>query len=477
LAFCNDIKSLALEAGFHAVGITSAEPFLDAEKVLGERRSSGLLDGPGHQPESFRVRTHPHECFPDARSIISVALSYLTDESSALDSHPHPSPLPPVGEGIGRNRDSLRPAGEEIIGDRDSLRPVGEGSIGDRGALPPAGEGTAGTPHSRPTEEDRIIGDTKPGSSFWRTERNSGNSAVHDHSSVITHHPSVPRGRVARFAWGLDYHRVLLERLSGLAESIGVRADGNVEIRCFADTPLLLDRPVAVRAGLGSYGKNACVYAGEYGSWVVLGELVTDIELDVDEPANEDICEDCEECMKACPTGAISAPYVIDRRVCLSQITQSKGFIPQQLREKMGTRIYGCDDCQSVCPLNRTARPGNIRELSPTEGIGESPELIPLLNISAEEFARIVKPTTAGWIGRTRFRRNVAVALGNTGDPAAEPALREALSDPEPIIRGHSSWALGRIGTPSARAYLEAAAGRETHEETSHEIRLAIDSY
>lgn len=421
MSLADDIKSLALEAGFHAVGITSAEPFLDAERVLEERRSSGLLEDPGHHPESFRVRTHPREFFPNARSIISVALSYLTDESSALDSHPHPSPLPPAGEGI--------------VGDRES------------------------------------------GSSLRQVERNSSKSIVNHLSSLTTHHSSVPRGRVARFAWGLDYHSVLLERLSRLAESIGVTADGNVEIRCFADTPLLLDRPVAVRAGLGSYGKNSCVYAGESGSWVVLGELVTDIELDVDEPARADICGDCEECIKACPTGAISAPYVIDRRVCLSQITQSKGFIPQQIREKMGTRIYGCDDCQSACPLNRTARPGSIHELSPTEGIGESPELIPLLNISAEEFARTVEPTTAGWIGRVRFRRNVAVAIGNTGDPAAESALREALSDPEPIVRGHAAWALGKIGTPSARVHLEAAVARESHEETRHETRLAIDSY
>jgi epoxyqueuosine reductase len=214
------------------------------------------------------------------------------------------------------------------------------------------------------------------------------------------------------------------------------------------------------------------VYVGEYKSWVVLGELLTDLELDPDPPAPLDICGECDECMNACPTGATCEPYVVDVKICLSHITQSKGFIPHRLREKLGARIYGCDACQSACPLNKDARPGNIDDFRPYKGLGANPELLPLINISPEEFEARARPTTAGWIRRTRFRRNVAVALGNCGDPAAVPHLVEALSDPKPVIRGHAAWALGRIG--SARRELDSALARETDPQAAEEIRMAI---
>jgi len=254
-----------------------------------------------------------------------------------------------------------------------------------------------------------------------------------------------PRGVVAAFARGLDYHGVMQGRLSALAAGI------SGETRPFCDTGPISDRAVAIRAGIGSRGKNTCVYVGEYGSWVVLGELVTDLELEPDEPSTRDICGECEECMKACPTGAITAPYTVDPKLCLSRITQMKGDIPHELREKLGARIYGCDTCQTACPLNKDARPGNLEEFRPESGLGESPELIPLLNMTAEEFEARVAPTTAGWIHRTRFRRNVAVALGNTGDQSAVPELVKALSDSERVIRDHAAWALERIAATGGR--------------------------
>ncbi len=363
------VKSLAMEVGFHAVGITSAEPFRESEQALRDRYERGLLEGSGYDPSTIRLYTHPRDSLPGARTIVSVALSYLSDETRASD-------------GL--------------------------------------------------------------------------------------------RGRMARFARGLDYHAVLRNKLTELASRIRAEAGGNAAIRPFADTGTIADRSAAIRAGLGSRGMNTCVYVGEYGSWVVLGELLTDLDLDPDAPAPVDICGECRECMKACPTGAICAPYTLDVRICLSHATQSKGFIPPWLREKMGARIYGCDTCQSACPLNTGAMPGNVEELRPSSSLGSHPELQPLLDIGPSEFKELVGPTTAGWIRRTRFRRNVAVALGNSGDPAAVPGLMRALSDGEPLIRGHAAWALGRIGGRDAAGALEEAGAWEPHSQVSAEIAQAL---
>lgn len=368
----DDIKSLAYEAGFHAVGITGAEPFVESEEAIRDRLGRGLLDGSGYTDETAHRYTHPRETLPAARSIIAVALSYLTDDMEL------------------------------------------------------------------PTPDDG------------------------------------PKGWMARFSRGLDYHKVLQDRLFALAGDLQTMLGRRVEVRSFADTGPIVDRSVAIRAGLGSRGKNTCVYAGEYKSWVVLGELLTDLDLDPDPPAPLDICGECTACMEACPTGAICAPYTVDVRICLSQVTQSKGIIPHRLRKKMGTRIYGCDTCQSACPLNRDAKPGNVAEFRPSMGLGRNPELIPLLNMTSAEFKSRIHPTSAGWIRRTRIRRNAAIVLGNIGDPGAVPALVEALSDPDPIIRAHAAWSLGQIATPDARCALAHALLGETDEMVSAEIRTAL---
>jgi len=366
-------KNLAREVGFDAVGITSGEAFGEAERALRERYERGLLEGSSYDTDRIRLYTHPRESLRNARSIISVALSYLS------------------------------------------------------------------------------------------------------HESHMSHGTNAPKGSVARFARGLDYHQVLQERLTTLAGRIEAEVGRHIEVRSFADTGPIVDRSAAIRAGIGSRGKNTCVYVGEYKSWVVLGELLTDIELETDPPGPLDICGECDECIRACPTGAICAPYTVDIRLCLSHVTQSKGFIPHPLREKMGSRIYGCDTCQESCPLNRDARPGNIEAFRPSAGLGEDPELLPLLAIGPAEFGERVGPTTAEWIGRTRFRRNVAVALGNIGDPIAIPGLIEALSDAEPVIRGHAAWALGKIGTLAAKNALESALSQEVDRDVITEIVQALD--
>lgn len=285
---------------------------------------------------------------------------------------------------------------------------------------------------------------------------------------------AVPRGFMARFSRGRDYHHALGERLARFTSDMQTKFARQVEVHSFADTGPIVDRSVALRAGLGSRGKNTCVYAGEYGSWVVLGEVLVDVELEADSSSPSDLCGECTECMKACPTGAICAPYTVDVKRCLSKVTQSGGAIPVDLREKMGVRIYGCDTCQCACPQNRNAKPGNVESLRPSSGLGNNPELIPLLNMTKAEFDVRVGPTTASWIRRSRFRRNVAVALGNIGDPSAVPTLVEALNDMNPIIRGHAAWSLGKIGTPQARISLEKALAVEMDDGARVEIQNAL---
>ncbi len=260
-----------------------------------------------------------------------------------------------------------------------------------------------------------------------------------------TDQSDAPRGWLARFARGLDYHPVMQSRLFALSQALRAEFGKQTEIHQYADTHSMSDRATAIRARVGSPGKNSCVYVGEYGSWVALGELVTDLELEPDVHAPKNICGECDLCIRACPTSAITEPGRVDVQRCLSAVTQRKDSIPLELREKLGTRIYGCDTCQSVCPLNKCAIPGNVDEFHPSRGLGASPELLPLLNITPSEFKERVAPTTAGWIRRNRFRRNVAVALGNIGDPSAVPALTEASADPDPVLRDHVLWALARI--------------------------------
>lgn len=281
---------------------------------------------------------------------------------------------------------------------------------------------------------------------------------------------TTPRGRVAGSACGRDYHTVVEKLLRELGEWLSNEV-GGATYRVCVDTGPLIDRAAAREAGIGSYGKNTAIITPEAGSWVVLGELITDLELQPDVPAPLEECGDCSICIRACPSGAITGPFVIDQTKCISHLTQMKGPIPRELRPVIGDRIYGCDVCQEICPKNARVRTGNY----PSDiGLGPRPKLIPLLNIDDREFEELIGPTAIGWIGRSRFRRNVAVALGNIGDPAAVPALGDALMDPDPIIRGHAAWALGMIGGREAFEIIEAALDREKEPTVVEEVGSAL---
>jgi epoxyqueuosine reductase len=285
-----------------------------------------------------------------------------------------------------------------------------------------------------------------------------------------------PRGRIARYAWGDDYHLVMQPRLRTLCAFL--TAQGARLAHYYVDTGPLLDRAIAQRAGLGWCGRHSCLITKAFGTYVVLGEILTDLVLQADPPASGD-CGLCEACMhgaEACPTGAIAAPGVVDARRCISYWTiEHRGWIPPEVRPTLQDMIFGCDLCQEACPFNRPAKVTAHPEFLPRPEIGTYPRLLPLLNVSEAEYRRRFRRSAIKRAKRSGLRRNVAIALGNLGDVRAVPELAKALVDPDDaVVRGHAAWALGRIGGEAAHAALEAARRVEGDPAVVEEIRVAL---
>jgi epoxyqueuosine reductase len=293
------------------------------------------------------------------------------------------------------------------------------------------------------------------------------------------HPPNEGGGRVARYAWGEDYHVVIKERLKALRAELEEALGCRIKARAFTDAVPLLERSAAQHAGLGFFGRNSCLINGRIGSYFFIADLIVDLEIEPD-VEGEGTCGRCARCMKACPTGAIKAPGVVDARLCISYLTiENKGEIPRELRPKVGDWAFGCDVCQEVCPYNkRKATVSSWPEFS--EGAGAGPYLgIPeVLGIrDDEEFEARFAGTPLTRPGRAGLLRNCCVAAGNLGLAKAVPALVSCLSgDESPLVRGHAAWALGEIGGEAATAALEYALGEETDPFCLEEIRLALDS-
>lgn len=286
--------------------------------------------------------------------------------------------------------------------------------------------------------------------------------------------PGEPRGRVARYAWGLDYHEVFKDKLWALHTYVREQLGRDVEARALVDTARIVDRAVAQRAGLGWYGKNTNLLSRERGSWVLLGELLLDVVLPPDEPVKTS-CGACTRCLPSCPTGALIAPGVLDNNRCISYLTiEHKGVIPREMRPLMGEWVFGCDICQDVCPVNRKATPANHPEFSPDQGIGSSPSLIELMEMDEEEFRARYRHSPVKRAKLQGMQRNAAIALGNIGDPSAVPVLTNALNGPYELVRGHAAWALGRIGGEPAQAALAARLREEETEWVREEIQEAL---
>ena len=283
-------------------------------------------------------------------------------------------------------------------------------------------------------------------------------------------------GWISRYAWGDDYHDVMQAKLDRLLAFVRSEAGADVQGRAFVDAGPVLDRESGARAGIGWFGKNTNLLSMKVGSFFVLGELFLGLSLEPDRPVR-DRCGQCRLCLDACPTNAFVGPYVLDARKCISYLTiELKGPIPRNVRPLMGTHIFGCDICQDVCPYNTKCRPTGEAAFQPRQGL-HAPELIPLLRLTEEEFKTRFRGSPILRAKRRGFLRNVCVALGNLGRAEAVPALAEALAgDPEPLVRAHAAWALGRIGGPDAQVAREGALRRECDPTVSEEIRLAAAS-
>ncbi len=248
-------------------------------------------------------------------------------------------------------------------------------------------------------------------------------------------------GRIARYAWGDDYHDLIVSKLDKIDRFL---SEFGGEQKCYVDTGPILERDHAAQAGIGWHGKSTMLIDQRLGTWFFLAEVLTTLELPPDEPV-PDRCGTCERCINACPTGAITAPHRLDARRCISYLTiELKGSIPLRLRPLIGDRIFGCDDCLDACPWNRFAQVSREAAFSArpsTNGLS----LRDHLRLSDDEFRTLFRNSPIKRIKRRGFLRNVCVALGNIGDLSDLPALEHAAADPEPLIAEHAKWAIHQI--------------------------------
>jgi len=254
-------------------------------------------------------------------------------------------------------------------------------------------------------------------------------------------------GRIARYAWGDDYHDLMLEKLERLAAFL---ADLGGKQKCYVDTGPLLERDHAAEAGIGWHGKSTMLLDSKLGTWFFLGEILTTLELPADAPQRAR-CGSCRRCITACPTGAITEPHRLDARRCISYLTiELKGPIPVEMRPLIGDRIYGCDDCLEACPWNRFALASREAAFAARPAIAM--KLRDYLALDEVKFREMFRRSPIKRIKRRGFLRNVCVALGNVGEERDLPALRRAAADPEPLIAEHAAWAIDRILASAAPA-------------------------
>jgi epoxyqueuosine reductase len=279
----------------------------------------------------------------------------------------------------------------------------------------------------------------------------------------------VADGKIAAYACGPDYHDTFAPRLEALVAFLEAQIGHSVSHRCYTDTGALLERDLAQRAGLGWIGKNTCLIAPGLGSYFLLAEILLDLDLEPDPPFQPDRCGTCTRCILACPTGCILPDRTIDARRCISYLTiELKGVIPPDLRTMMGDWVFGCDVCQQVCPWNRFA---------PAPSGDCHIDLMDDLTLTPMAFNRRFRGAPLLRAKRRGYLRNVAVALGNAREPIAIPALAQTLlHEPEPLVRGHAAWALGRIGSRAAQEALQAAARTEMDPFVRMEIQSALDA-
>lgn len=282
------------------------------------------------------------------------------------------------------------------------------------------------------------------------------------------------RGIFCRASWGEDYHTILRDRLGKLEAFIAAKVP-DARFRSMVDTGELSDRAVAERAGIGWSGKNSSIITPEFGSYVYLGEMITNLPFEPDKPI-ENRCGTCTKCLDACPTGALVQGGQLNAKRCIAFLTQTKDFMPAEFREKLGNRLYGCDTCQTVCPENKGINFHLHAEMEP-EPEEVKPLLKPLVSMSNKEFKQRFGRMSGSWRGKKPIQRNAIIALAHFKEEEALPSLIEVLhSDVRPVLRGTAAWAIAKIGGESAREALIAARTKEKDDEVIAEIEKGISS-
>ncbi|MDM5197596.1 tRNA epoxyqueuosine(34) reductase QueG [Fictibacillus enclensis] len=280
------------------------------------------------------------------------------------------------------------------------------------------------------------------------------------------------RGIFCRASWGVDYHHILREKLRLLEAFIAEKAPHARSVS-MVDTGELSDRAVAERAGIGWSGKNCATITPEFGSYVYLGEMLTTVYLPPDTPIT-DQCGDCNICVEACPTGALVQGGQLDSNKCIAFLTQTKDFLPDQYREKIGNRLYGCDTCQTVCPKNKGKDFHLHPEMEPDPEIAK-PLLKPLLKMSNREFKEKFGHVSGSWRGKKPIQRNAIIALAHFKDTSAVGDLAQLMKeDQRPVIRGTAAWALGKIGSEAAENELISAKEQENDGNVAAEINKGL---
>lgn len=281
--------------------------------------------------------------------------------------------------------------------------------------------------------------------------------------SEILKDPS--RGRIASYAWSLDYHDVMTPRLEQLAQWL------QAEFKAYVDTGAILERSHAQQAGMGFIGKNTMLIHPRRGSYFFLGEILTTQEFtEYDKPHTETMCGSCTRCLQACPTDAFPQPYVLDARRCISYHTiENKGYITHDLRPQFGNWVYGCDVCQDVCPWQRFAQHTQEPTYHPQSVDSAAPPLVQLLSLTATTFQEQYRHSPIYRIKRARLVRNACIAAGNWGDPIVAPHLQNLLEDESPLVRAHAVWALAQL-SGKWQATVERAIQREHDEEAKQDM-------
>ncbi|MCT4562969.1 MAG: tRNA epoxyqueuosine(34) reductase QueG [Maledivibacter sp.] len=273
-------------------------------------------------------------------------------------------------------------------------------------------------------------------------------------------------GNITRSSWGKDYHIVLKEKMKRLTEYIEKKYN-DFEYKYFTDTGPLVDRHLAYKAGIGWYGKNNCIISKDYGSWIFIGYILCNLQIEPDDNLKAR-CGNCNKCIDACPTGALMENNIYNSKLCISYLTQTKDDIPYDLREKMGNSLYGCDICQLVCPHNSDCMEGSP-EFIP-ESHNYKPYLLELLRLSNRQFKERFGNSALGWRGNNTLKRNALISLGNSGDKEVIKYITEYLNSPSIVLRKYTAWAIIRLDKDRGKKILDEHLKRENEGEVIEEI-------